>query len=85
MLDHLAHVSIMWGVGNLEVVVFLRWAARMGASTAWGDVVLLHAVVCAFSVDLIALIDGQEKLFGQSVMENARDDAQPLAFNLVRE
>lgn len=50
----------------------------MVTSHTWGDTALCHALGCAFEVDVLILMDGQEVLLGVSLMEDSDADAELL-------
>ena len=56
----------------------VRWAPRISAAHAWGDVALLHGMACACSVDVTLFYNGGRYLVGQSYLPNGLDDAECL-------
>ena len=57
-----------------------KWSSRMRQAHVWGDTALLHGLACAFRVDVPVLMAGTMALVGQSLMQDAVDDCEPLTF-----
>ena len=57
-----------------------KWSSRMRQAHVWGDTALLHGLACAFRVDVAVLMAGTMALVGQSLMQDAVDDCEPLTF-----
>ena len=56
----------------------LRWAPRISAAHAWGDVALLHGMACACGVDVVLFYNGGRYVVGQSYLPKGLDDAECL-------